>query len=470
MRRTDSNGDRLPAGGSTAASSSAPSKAGSETGAEGGSEEGRAGSSAGATPAKDRATMTREEREAKYQEARERIFRDFPESKPSENNTGDNGADMSRSSSASGRRKNFRQKTPHDDSFEARSQFNVYYPGMPYTTGPVPMQVAMQNGSFPNQHPYMVGPGASPPTINYGQNSQNNPLLSSALNSVPHYPMPMSPHMGQTSSWQAAPAPPQSPFSGYASMHQPSPMMGQQSSARTSPGMNNYAIQHSTQFQPPASTTWGSPQYQGSFPQSPQRTPAQWPNYPSPPMVPNAAPYAYGQLPGQPFSVPVQNSTAHPLPGSYSRPSFNPQTRSFVPGGNTSSARYSGKGTQHGANVPYTGSQAGGQQHWAGFPDHHGQSTSYNSPFGGGKNANNVAPSGLNPPRGPTSGSQDSIAKWGTPAHLPPKPPPSEVPSDFDIKGRNPPSSSHPYPNNISSSSKTGPLVVSGGTSLPKSA
>ncbi|KAL1964294.1 hypothetical protein VTN77DRAFT_7114 [Rasamsonia byssochlamydoides] len=472
MRRTEQNADRPSADGSIAASSSAPSKAASETGGEGGgNEEDRAGSSSGATPAKDRTTMTREEREAKYQEARERIFRDFPESKSSENNSGDNSANMSRSSSANGRRKNFRQKTPHDDSFEVRSQFNVYYPGMPYTTGPVPMHVAMHNGSFPSQPPYVVGPGASPPTMSYAPNGQNSAMFSSPMNSVHHYPMAMPPpHIGQNNSWQAAPVPQQSPFPGYASMNQPSPMMGQQSSTRTSPAMNSYAVPNSTQFPPASSTPWASPPYQGNFSQSPQRNaPVHWPNYPSPSMAPNPAPYPYGQLPGQHFSVPVQNSVAHPVPGSYSRPPFNPQTRSFVPGGSTPSARYSGKGAQHGANVSYAGSQAGGQQPWTGFPDNHGQPATHISSHSGSRNSNNAGPSSSNPPRGPSSGNQDSIAKWGTPAHLPPKPPPSEVRSDFDIKGRNSSSSSHSYPNNIPPSSKNGPLVVSGGTSLPKS-
>lgn len=188
-------------------------------------------------------------------------------------------------------------------------------------------------------------------------------------------------------------------------------------------------------------------------------------------MAPNPAPYPYGQLPGQHFSVPVQNSVAHPLPGSYNRPLFNPQTRSFVPGGGTSSARYSGKGPQHGANASYAGSQASGQQPWTGYPDNHnhGQPATHMSPHAGNRNSNNAAPSNVNPPRGPSSGNQDSIAKWGTPAHLPPKPPPSEVPSDFDIKGRNSSSSSHSYQNNIPPSSKNGPLVVSGGTGAPKS-
>ncbi|EDN04085.1 predicted protein [Histoplasma mississippiense (nom. inval.)] len=136
MRRSGQPGERVSGAGSTAPSSAAPSKATSEAG--GTNEEGF-GSSAGATPAKDRATLSREEREAKYQEARERIFRDFPESKVSDHsNSGDQSANVSRSNSGNGKRKGHKQRTPHDDSFEARSQFNAYYPGAPYSSAPLP--------------------------------------------------------------------------------------------------------------------------------------------------------------------------------------------------------------------------------------------------------------------------------------------------------------------------------------------
>ncbi|KAJ9262437.1 hypothetical protein DTO195F2_3485 [Paecilomyces variotii] len=435
MRR---NGDRP--GGSTGANSSAPSKTTSEAGGEGNDEE-RGGSSAGATPAKDRTTMTREEREAKYQEARERIFRDFPESKSSDNASGDQSAQMSRSSSASGRKKTHRQKTPHDDSFEARSQFNAYYPGMHYASGPVPYNVPMGDGSYTGQPPYMVGPGASP-SMGYVQNAQHNAMYSAPMNmnSVPHYPMTVSPHMAQNNGWQNGALPQGSPYSGYASINQPSAMMAQQSSTRSSPAMNNYAVPNTAQYQQTA-PSWMPTPYQSSFQHSPQRNPppVHWPNYPSQSMVSGPVTYPYGQLPAQPYGPGMQNhANQHPLPGSFTRSPFNPQTRSFVPGAG-SPMGYPGKGNQHGMGHSYGGPQPGNQQQWGG-------SQSPASNYAAGRNG--------------SSSSQDSIAKWGTPSHLPPKPPPSEVSSDFDMKNR---ITSVPNNNGLPNM-KNGPLVVSGGS------
>jgi SUZ domain len=463
MRRNDQSVDR-PSGASTTASSSAPSKAASEADGEDGNDDERTGSSSGATPAKERAAMTREEREAKYQEARERIFRDFTEPKPSDANNGDQSADMSRSSSASGRKKNYRQKTPHDDSFEVRSQFNAYYPGMPYTTGQAPLNMALPDGSFPAHNSYVMGPGASSSTVAYVPTSQNGVMFSSPLNMNPQYPMTIPPHMGQNNSWQGATIPPQSPFSAFAPINQPSPMMPQ-SSARSSPNMNNYAVPNSTQFQQ-APSAWMAPPYQGNFQHSTQRGSPNihWPSYPSPSMGPTPTPYSYGQLPNQPYTPAMQNSGGLLMPASYPRSSFNPQTRAFIPG-SASPSRYPGKGYQPGPNSSYPTAQADSQQQWTGFQEVPGHATRVSSQASG-RASNSMASPNFVPNRTVPCSTQDSIAKWGTPAHLPPKPPPSEVPSEFDIKSRNPPASAS-FPS-MMPNQKNGPLVVSGALSLTK--
>ncbi|PWY81829.1 R3H domain protein [Aspergillus heteromorphus CBS 117.55] len=448
MRRHD--GERPSTEGSIAASSSVPSKNGSEAGDSGNDGE-RGGSSAGATPAKDRLTLTREEREAKYQEARERIFRDFPESKSADNTNGDSSANMSRSSSTSGRKKAHRQKTPHDDSFEARSQFNAYYPGMPYNNGSMPYGVAMNDPSFPNQ-PCMVGPGVSPPGMGYPPSGQTAPMYSSPMNmnAMPHYSMPVSPQMTPSGPWQNAPVPQQSPYSGYATINQ-SPAMA---STKSSPALSSYPMPNSVPYQQPT-PGWSTPPYHAGYPQPTPRNPppAAWGNYQTQPPTPTSFPYP--QYPGQPLSPGMQNlSGPHPLPGSFNRSPFNPQTRSFVPGGATL-ARHPSKNGQHGMS-PYPGIQAGMQPQWPGFPD---------------VNKNNQEASGSaghGPIRGVPVGGRDSITKWGTPSHLPPKPPPSEVPSDFDLKHRSGPNSTIPYSGNTLPTAKNGPLVVSGGTSLPR--
>ncbi|KAB8229324.1 putative R3H domain protein [Aspergillus alliaceus] len=439
MRRTDS--ERPSTEGSAAASSTFASKSGSEAGDSANDGE-RGGSSAGATPAKDRLTLTREEREAKYQEARERIFRDFPEAKSSESTNGDQGTDMSRSSSTNGRKKAQRQKTPHDDSFEVRSQFNVYYPGMHYSQGPGSYTAAMNDSSLPSQ-PCMVGPGVNPPGMGYTQNGQNGAMYPSHVNlgSMPHYSMPVSPQMTPSGPWQNAMAPQQSPYSGYVSINQ-SPAM---TSTKSSPALNSYPVPNAVPFQhtPPG---WSSPSFHGGYQQSAHRNqpPMPWSNYPSQPVNPTSYPYA--QYPGQPMST--GNVAVHPLAGNFNRSPFNPQTRSFVPGG-TSLARHPSKSGGHGMKS-YPTMQASVQPQWAGY-----QETN--------KNLEAAVAVATNAPRGPSVGGRDSIAKWGTPSHLPPKPPPSEVLSDFDLKHRTGAATTHLYPGNPHPNNKSGPLVVSGG-------
>lgn len=424
------------------ASSSVPSKTGSEAG-ESGHDGERGGSSTG-TPAKDRLTLTREEREAKYQAARERIFRDFPESKSSENGNSDPGA-MSRSSSTSGRKKTQRQKTPHDDSFEGRSQFNAYYPGMSYAQGSVPYNVAMNDPSVAGP-PCMLGPGVAPPGMGYIQNSQNGAMYPAqmSVNSMSQYPMPVSPQMATSSPWQNGAITPQSPYSGYASINQ-SPGMP---SAKPSPAMGSYPMPNGMPYQP-TPPSWPSSHFPGGYQQPTARNqaPAPWTSYPSQPVNPA---YPYTQYPGQHLNSGMQGPAgSHPMPGSYNRSAFNPQTRSFVPGG-APLGRHPSRGGPPGVGA-YPSMPGGVSPQWAGFPD---PSPNSHDPMGRAM---------------PAGGRGDSIAKWGTPSHLPPKPPPSEVSSDFDRKPRNVAPSAHPYAgNNPLPNPKNGPLVVSGGAGAPR--
>ncbi|KAL2872170.1 putative R3H domain protein [Aspergillus lucknowensis] len=439
MRRAD--GERPSTEGSIAASSSVPSKATSEAG-DSGNEAERSGSAT----TKDRLSLTREEREAKYQEARERIFRDFSEAKTPDMN-GDHSTDVSRSSSTSGRKKAHRQKTPHDDSFEARSQFNAYYPGMQYNSGSLPYNMGMHDPSFSSQ-PYMVGPGVIPNNMGYVP-SQSGAMYPGQVNvnATGHYQMPVSPQMGAGNPWQNATAPPQSPYASY-SMNQ-SPAM---TSAKPVAAMNNYPVPNSMQFQssPPG---WSSPPYQAAYPQPTHRNqaPIPWPNYPPPPL--STTSYPYTQYPSQPLNSGVPNHpNTHPLPGSFNRSHFNPQTRSFVPGGAAGPGRHQNKSNSTSMGS-YPSMQGNVQNHWNGYQDPSSKSQEL---------------AATNMPRGPLSGSKDSIAKWGTPSHLPPKPPPSEVPSDFELKHRNGNSASPAYTGNTIPNSINGPLVVSGGTGLAR--
>ncbi|KAI9376823.1 hypothetical protein BJX61DRAFT_488443 [Aspergillus egyptiacus] len=439
MRRTD--GERPSTEGSVAASSSAPSKTTSEAGDSNNDAE-RGGSSAGTTPAKDRLSLTREEREAKYQEVRERIFRDFPESKTPDVN-GDPNTDVSRASSTSGRKKAHRQKTPHDDSFEARSQFNAYYPGMQYGNGSMPYNVGIQDNSFASQ-PYMVGPGVIPANMGYipGQNGVMYPGQVN-MNAVPPYQIPISPQMGTSGPWQSGPVSQQSPYTGY-SINQ-SPAMA---SAKPAAPMN-YPVSSPMQYQA-TNSGWSSPPYQGAYspPTHRNQAPVAWSNYQPQPV--NTTSYPYTQYPGQPMNGMPSHSGSHPIPGSFNRSHFNPQTRSFVPGAATSLGRHPNKNSTSNMGS-YSNTQANVQPQWTGYQDVIGKEQV-----------------GASMHRGTLQG-KDSIAKWGTPSHLPPKPPPSEVPSDFELKHRNGTSASHTHSGNSMPSSSNGPLVVSGGNSVPRS-
>ncbi|KAK2760879.1 hypothetical protein FQN54_002119 [Arachnomyces sp. PD_36] len=472
MRRVGQPGERTS---STAASSSAPSKATSEIG-EAGSEENRNGasSSAGVTPAKDRATMSREEREAKYQEARERIFRDFPESKSSDNPaSADHSANMSRSSSMSGRKKSHRQKTPHDDSFEARSQFNAFYPGMPYSSGQVPISGGMSDGIFAPQGHYVPGPGASPSGFSNGHNGQANTIYTSHVNfaSMTQYPQQgMSPNLPQGNMWQGGQMSQQTPYPGYMPVNQPPQMMSQQSSTRSSPSMNNYALPNPPQYQQPA-PSWNPSPYPGGLQQPPTNSrnppPVHWPNYPQ--SVNNQMPYQYNQVPNQAYNPVMQHPTSqHPLPGSFNRAPFNPQTRSFVPGSN-SPGRYPGKSPQSTPNAPYMKHQGSKPQPWGSPQDTQSYPAMIPNSHPNKQPMPTNQPSHASNQRGlPVT--RDSIAKWGTPSHLPPKPPPSQVPSEFDMKNRPAtlPTQSHPTNAPANNNKGSSPLVVSGGSGLPK--
>lgn len=452
MRRID--GDRPSTEGSVAASSSAPSKAPSEADESG--EGDRTGSS---SDAKDRFALSREEREAKYQEARERIFRDFPESAKSDTASGDSNPNMSRSNSTNGRKKN-RQRTPHDDSFEARSQFNAYYPGMPYSNGSMACSGSVNDASYSQQGPCLIGPGVPPPTGSHMPSGQGNGMYPPpmGMNNMSQYQMAMSPHMSPHGTWQGGNMTQQSPHPGYEAMNTPG-MMTSQSSNASSPAMSNYAIPHTNSYQ--QNPSWNPASFSASYqPNHHQRNqpPIPWSTYPSQPSASNMAAYPYTQYPGQHLNHNYQTPAGYPgMQGNFARSHFNPQTRSFIPSGSPASLS---RQPSRGAQIPmqsYGGVSNNHQGQWAGHGD-----TSQNRGIDHSSAANSSRMS--------STSSRDSIAKWGTPSHLPPKPPPSAVPSSFDLKHRAGPASNPGPSYHISgiASAQGGPFVVSGGVNGSK--
>lgn len=419
MRRNGMGGRNYSAGGSTAASSSAPSKATSENGADG-SDEGLMSPPDG-TPQRDRPTLTREEREANYKAARERIFADFQESLPSEaaSMTGDTSASISRSSSSSGKRKTGKQRRPKDDSFEARSQFvQGSYSTMPIVGQQSAYQGPYNDSAFGMQ--YSAPQGFTAP--NYGStptqaySSYENPMQYPSMS---NYSNPMQQAYPSGEQWSSPHSPQPGNYYGYPPNHAPSVYPNSQTPIS---GINQY---NQPMSMPPllAPQGWVPGQYQNSFQQTPtlqNPQPVQWPAFSPSPNTAGPSPYPYGQLPPQPYASPAHNAQ-HPVPGSYSgnRSLFNPNSRAFVP--NNATSRSGGRNNNRKKNSSSNGNQSkqksSGSENAIPIPQRPSQPASSNSSSPGAKDL-------------------PLQQKYGAPAHLPKKPPPSQVPAqlEFDMQ------------------------------------
>ena len=409
-----------------------PSKAGSETGDESQRGTGVA-SPTDSNLAKDKLTMTREEREAKYKERREELF--GPQSETID--TSEVGNEVSRTSSRNEKKK--KKHKNNDDGFEARSQFNAYYPNVQYpvatydqTTAPPPYysHYTMQQGNMLTQ-PGAVGAAPLQQGYQQGYNQLSTPQCFPAMTS--QNPA-MSGYDVQAANAHAMNYNQQISSHYYASMQQ-GIGMGQSSPVISPPAVSNHG-----QFSRPQSQLsdqqW--PQNNYPYPYAQQRDQQQ---YFSPPMQsPNpmagvaSVPYQYGQLPLQPG---MQGARAqHPLPGSYKgQQAFNPQTRSFVPNGSSVPPQTA----QH-ANISSLPARSlNGNQHsqyiQQPLPYHQGPSVSGSAPYSFSQEPKAYGTRKSSTQSNAThSPVQSSLSKWGTPSHLPPKPPPPEVPGMPDAQ------------------------------------
>lgn len=420
------DGQIIESGANTADGSMAPSKAGSETGEDSQRGTGVA-SPTDSNLTKDKSAMTREEREAKYKETRERIF--GPESENIDSNDAVN--EVSRTSSRNEKKK--KKHKNNDDGFEARSQFNAYYPSMQYPVTTYDQTAAspacyspytMQQGNMLSQ-PGPVGAALLQQGYQQGYNPmatpQGFPAMTSQNPSLSGYDV-------QAANVHAA------SYNQQISSHYYPPMqqgigIGQSSPVISSPAMSNHG-----QFSRPQSQLsdqqWSQNTYPYSYPQ--QRDQQQY--FPLPMQTPNpvagvaSVPYQYGQLPLQPGTQGVR--AQHPLPGSYKSQAFNPQTRAFVPNGGSGPPQ----AVQHGNNSSLSTRNLNGSQYSPYIqqpsPYHQGSSlpvsASYSfshEPKAYGTRKSSTQSNAAHSPV------QSSLSKWGTPSHLPPKPPPPEVPS-----------------------------------------
>ncbi|OAP61135.1 hypothetical protein AYL99_03336 [Fonsecaea erecta] len=441
MRRVGLGPRQGSAGASTPASSSAPSKATSEAGLETNSEEGVL-SPVDGTPNRDKSKLTREEREAQYKAARDRIFGDFQESVTSESaSTGENSASMSRSSSSSGKRKARKHKTPKDDSFEARSAFIPSY---------TPMHVSQMQSHYQPQYseqayhgPYQAPNGGFGGNMNYSSTpTQAYPTFESSMsyNNAPMgYGNNSSQSFSPAESWSSLQTPSANGYFNYST----SPTTYQQSISPMIAQMNNQYMptSHPGMQQP---QNWINNQFQPTYPQ-PQGPASSnmngWSGYQASATINNAANYGYGQMPPQNFGGNVNQpyNAQYPNASTYSRSLFNPQTRSFVPSNSTS--RNGGRSGHNNHNG------GGGRKKASSSSQSRANSIPPTKSFS--SDASGMAPtarafekglaSNLSSPKPPPPPvKEDSLQqKYGAPAHLPKKPPPSQVPSLYDVENIN---------------------------------
>lgn len=429
MRRDDGK-----SGTNTGANSQNASKTTSEMGGSEGSNDGEG--------SKDKAALSREEREARYREARQRIFGSAESEEPEvaeSNGPGEDknkGKDISRSSSAAGKKKPKKQRNYDDDDFQARSRFNVYYPQQ-YPVATYTGDNAVYYNGYPGpaqNAPYAtMNPGASPPAAfsnpypgmmapeaqsQYGWAGQQYQASNGSMMAYPGY--------GQASNGYDISADFQRGMSSFQSAGMPS----QVTPKMANPQMASYQDTYQQPQHMPVNSGWSHANQQPSFHIAQGAYNAQ--NGPGnrPMSAPHQAPmpgYSYGQFASNAYNG-KSNRNQHPLPGSYNCGQFNPQTQAFVPGGRNipfgmQQNMMQGQPQLNG----YGGYQMSAQTSMPAQMPRPNPSSNSTPSFGSPQSiqGNNSATSmnRIASQTGEPGSSQSSIAKYGTPSHLPPKPP-----------------------------------------------
>ncbi|KAF2662333.1 hypothetical protein K491DRAFT_710273 [Lophiostoma macrostomum CBS 122681] len=458
MRR----GDDGKSGTNTTANSEGPSKTTSEVGIGSGSDGGIDGNE---LESKDKSALTREEREARYREARQRIFGN------AENEVNDSAEgvgsgedkDVSRSSSASGKKKTKKQRN-YDDDFDSRSRFNPYYPPQ-YSVPPFGGDQSGYCGGFSGQMqtPQYAGMSASmspPPSFNSGYPAM---MLQDAQSSYgwpgsqyqPANGSIMYPNYGPAQNGYDLSAEFQRGMQSFQTAGMPTQTTPKLATAPMAPIPEPYQPQPMMM-----NPSWPHMNQQSTYPMAPspygQNSPANRP-VSAPSQGPVSGQYPYGQFPASPYGN-KQNRHQHPIPGSFNRQQFNPQSQTFVPTSRNMSYQMQPNMpsmSTHGMNG-FNSFQVPNQMPRPSPPvastQTFGSPQSLQSAHPVPLKANSTgssqtlqivhsqtitAPSSSAPTAPSSISAQSSIAKWGTPAHLPPRPPPpaQAQPPKFNLPG-----------------------------------
>jgi hypothetical protein len=392
--------------------------------------------------------LTREQREQRYELARLRIL---GSAKPTEDTLLVKEKDDSRPSSVAGKKKPKKQRSNSDDDFEARSAYStfvtpqngapdganmVYYPafpggaqGAPGMFNGAPTASAAQNSYNAVYGSMTPSQNAPYPWLQQGYSGYNDPN-NQAQHNVNDLSADFQAMSFQGQSGPTSPPPQAGPY-GYGS---PQNQQQQQYSAwpQMMPNQPGYP---------------GSPNFGGQFASRPQSSASH-----------GSATHGY------PYGVPMnqmqmpENYMGYPnqaMAGAFNRGNFNPQSQAFIPGYQPHyGAPMAPPNNNMVFNSAYPGSHALQRQNSS-----QSQASSYGGQSGGQNNSrpphplpqpvfsphvpmpfqNSQRQAGTPSRPGTTSAADNnssapsSIAKWGTPASLPAKPPPPAATNSFDM-------------------------------------
>lgn len=391
---------------------------------------------------KTKAQLTREERERQYAQARERIFGKGEALEETENAIVSDEPDPSRSSSTSGKKKqNKKQRNLSNDDFEPRSQFPVYY-----------------NGQYPpgytqDQYYYPSYPVAMPAGHVYPHTSP--PTMPATMGFQQAYPQPDP----SAYAWNGQQAIPMTATTG--GIYQPVPAPGYdlplhfQTAMQFPHGMQTAgkgAISPLTAYpaQPMQVTATPSPWPQTADPNNPYArhmyasSGYQDRGMVAPGIIPQNSPYGYGPYPSQAYAQATTPKVSAQLPymvNNYHRASFNPQSQSFIPSGpgngppTISSLIGAGYAPYpippqaqyqrpvHSTIPPISTQGALNDTHTKSMHQHQPSSKASL------ENSHLASPSAGNDDASANGSKQELeiTAKFGTPSHLPPRPPPPQT-------------------------------------------
>jgi hypothetical protein len=390
--------------------------------------------------------LTREQREQRYELARLRIL---GSAKPTEDTLLVKEKEESRPSSVAGKKKPKKQRSNSDDDFEARSAYSTF----------VTPQNGAPDGGNMVYYPAFPGGAQNAPGMYNGA-----PLAPAAQNSYNAVYGSMTPS-------QAAPYPwLQQGYSGYSDPNNQTQHNANDLSADFQ--AMSFQGQSGPTSPPPQAGPYGygSPQNQQQQQYSgwPQMVPNQ-PGYPGSPNFsgqfasrPQSSASHGSATHGYPYGVPMNqmqmpdNYMGYPnqaMAGAYNRGNFNPQSQAFIPGYQPHYGAPMAPNNNMGFNSAYPGSHALQRQNssQSQASSYGGQSSGQNSrpphplpqpvfsphvpmPFQNSqRQAGTPSRPGTTSAADSNSSAPSSIAKWGTPASLPAKPPPPAATNSFDM-------------------------------------